>query len=57
MAEGKLQSFARSGAAAVLTASPLCASHLRRSQRAGFPPVMGLFEFIDTYFRLRSVSS
>jgi heterodisulfide reductase subunit D len=57
MAEGKLQSFARSGATVVLTASPLCASHLRRSQTAGLPPVMGLFEFIDTYFRLRSVSS
>jgi heterodisulfide reductase subunit D len=56
MAEGKLQSFARSGAAVVLTASPLCAAHLRRSHTAGLPPVMGLFEFIDTYFRLRSVS-
>jgi Fe-S oxidoreductase len=56
MAEGKLQSFARSGAAVVLTASPLCASHLRHSRKAGLPSVMGLFEFIDTYFRPRSVS-
>jgi len=57
MAEGKLQSFRRSGAPVVLTANPLCASHLRRSKAAGLPPVMGLFEFIDTYFLLRSVSS
>ncbi len=57
MAEGKLQSFARAGAAVVLSASPLCAAHLHRSQMAGLPPVMGLFEFIDTHFRLRSISS
>ncbi len=57
MAEGKLQSFARSGATIVLSASPLCAAHLRRSQAAGLPPVMGLFEFIETYFRVRSISS
>jgi len=57
MAEGKLQSFARSGATVVLSASPLCATHLRRSLAADLPPVMGLFEFIDTYFRLRPISS
>ena len=56
MAEGKLQAFARSGAAVVLTASPLCAAHLRRSHTAGLPSLMGLFEFIDSHFRLRSVS-
>jgi len=57
MAEGKLQSFARSGTTVVLSASPLCAAHLCRAQAAGLPPVMGLFEFIDTYFRLRPISS
>lgn len=57
MAAGKLQAFARAGATVVLSASPLCAAHLRRSQAADLPSVMGLFEFIDTHFRLRSISS
>ena len=56
MAEGKLRSFAAAGASAVLSASPLCTAHLRRSQASGLPPVMGLFEFIDKYFQLRPIS-
>lgn len=56
MAEGKLRSFAASGASAVLSASPLCAAHLRRSQAADLPAVMGIFEFIDSYFRLRPIA-
>lgn len=55
MADGKLRSFAEAGAVVVLGASPLCVAHLRRSQAAGFPAVMGVFEFIDSYFRLRRV--
>lgn len=56
MAEGKLRSFAAAGASAVLSASPLCTAHLRRSQASGLPPVMGLFEFIDKHFQLRPIS-
>jgi Fe-S oxidoreductase len=57
MAAGKLQSFAQSAATVVVSPSPLCAAHLGRSQAASLPPVMGLFEFLETYFRVRSMSS
>lgn len=52
-AAGRLESFGRAGAALVVSPSPLCASHLRRSRDASLPKVMGLFEFIDTYFESR----
>jgi Fe-S oxidoreductase len=57
MATGKLESFARAGASVIVSTGPLCTAHLRRSQVATLPPVIGLFEFIDTHFRLRSISS
>jgi len=52
MAKGKLDGFALVGATVVLSASPLCTAHLRRSQTES-PTVMGLFEFIDAHFQLR----
>jgi Fe-S oxidoreductase len=57
MATGKLESFGRAGASVIVSTGPLCTAHLRRSQVATLPPVIGLFEFIDTHFRLRSISS
>lgn len=57
MAESKLRCFADSGAAVVVSASPLCVAHLKRSQTDGLPAVMGIFEFIDSNFRLTPLSS
>ena len=56
MAEGKLRSFAEVGAVAVITASPLCVAHLRRSRIRSLPEAMGIFQFIETYFRLRPIA-
>ena len=56
MAASKLQAFAKSGAAVVVSASPLCTAHLLGSHTAGQPSVMGIFEFMANYFRLRAAS-
>lgn len=53
MATGKLQSCAAAGADLIVTQSPLCAAHLRGAAASDAPRIMGLFEFIDTYFVVR----
>jgi hypothetical protein len=50
MALGKLESLRELGAGAIVSASPLCASHLERSRAAGATPVYGLCEFIVAHF-------
>jgi len=56
MADGKLRSFAGAGAVVVIAASPLCVAHLRRSGVRDVPAVMGIFEFIESYFHLRPIA-
>ncbi len=53
MALGKLESLRELGAGAIVSASPLCASHLEQSRDGGTTPVYGLCEFIMTHFEAR----
>jgi Fe-S oxidoreductase len=50
MGAAKLDSLAGRGVAAVVTASPLCLGHLRRTRREDQPAVFGLFEFLHAHF-------
>lgn len=53
MALGKLESLRELGAGAIVSASPLCASHLERSCAGSTTPVYGLCEFIAAHFEAR----
>lgn len=50
MGAAKLDEFAGRDAVAVVTASPLCLSHLRHVREPGQPQVFGLFEFLHSHF-------
>lgn len=50
MADARLTEYVERGAEAVVTASPLCASHLSNSANGGGPAVYGLYGFIAAHF-------
>lgn len=50
MGAARLDALAGHGVAAVVTASPLCLGHLRRTHREAQPAVFGLFEFLHAHF-------
>jgi Fe-S oxidoreductase len=54
MADARLSEYVERGAEAVITASPLCASHLSSSANGGGPAVYGLYGFIAAHFETTS---